>query len=85
MAGSAAACQLEYVCELWCHHLHDHLRRHVVILQETEVNQQRRPFDFDNREKGLVKPFVSLSTLNGEHSFCFNSHPNSQPADRGSR
>lgn len=34
-------------------HPHDHVSWHVVILHGTEVNQQGRPFDFDNQEKGL--------------------------------
>lgn len=33
-------------------HPHDHLSWPVVTLQETEVNQQGRPFDFENQEKG---------------------------------
>lgn len=51
------------------------------MLQELHINQQRRPFDFDNPEEALQSCLL-MSALNREPRFHLNSHPSPQPSGK---
>ena len=52
-------------------HPRNHLSWHAVMLQAREGNQQRRPFDFDNHEKGLQSHVSYLAPCMGCAHFVF--------------
>lgn len=85
VTDSAAPCQHQCFCELWCH---PSPRSSQLTCGDIARNRSKSAGGGHLILKTERKAGTAISLIqhpNGEHSFCLNSPPNSQPSESGSK